>query len=450
MTKPNILFVMDDQHRYDFIGADFVRTPHIDQLAARGVRFTHCCVNAPVCAPSRIGLASGLQPSRLGALNNQAFLPQHITTYYQRLRAANFQVGLVGKLDLAKPDSFIGHRGERPWTYGLGFTHPHETEGKMNAGNVPEGSGPYTHFLQERGLAERFQQDYAERQGQGWIRGMSHDSVLPEDAFHDSYIGQQSVNWIEQVNADFPWHLFVSFVGPHDPFDPPTTYAERTRDAAVPAAIEDDLANKPAWVKKRALVLSPDEIAHTRRQYCASIELIDDWIGRILAAVEQRGMLQNTVVIFASDHGEMLGDHSLYQKSVAYEAALRVPLVIAGPGIPQGQVCDALVELNDLNPTICEMAGLSPQPDIDARSLGPVLRGHQTQHRMETISVLDNFQCIRTTTHKLIRNQNDVTELYNLVDDPQELVNIAHEQLEMVNKLSARLRERLTEGQWRR
>lgn len=450
MIQPNILFIMDDQHRYDHIGADFLATPNIDRLAARGTRFTQCCVNAPICAPSRIGLASGLQPYRLGALNNQAFLPQHITTYYQRLRAANFQVGLVGKLDLAKPDSMIGHRGERPWTYGLGFTHPHETEGKMNAGNVPVSSGPYTHFLQAQGLAERFQRDYAERRAKGWIKGASHDSVLPEAAFHDSYIGQQSVKWIENVNADFPWHLFVSFVGPHDPFDPPTAYAERYRDATMPPTIADDLAGKPAWVQQRALEMSPDEITETRRQYCASIELIDDWIGRILAAVEQRGMLENTVVIFASDHGEMLGDHGVYQKSVAYESALRVPLVIAGPGIPQDQVSDALVELNDLNPTICELAGLSAQPNIDARSLGPVLRGDQHEHRGETISVLDNFQCIRTATHKLIHNQNDLTELYDLVHDPDELVNIASEQAGLVNDLSTRLRERLIEGQWQR
>lgn len=450
MTSPNLLFIMDDQHRYDYIGADFVRTPNIDWLAARGVRFTQCTVNAPVCAPSRIGLASGLQPFRLGALSNNSFLPQRITTYYQRLRAANYQVGLVGKLDLAKPDSALGHRGERPWTYGLGFTHPHETEGKMSAGMAPIGSGPYTHFLQEHRLAEAFQRDYAERQAQGWIRDASHDSVLPEDAFHDSYIGQRSVQWVENVNADFPWHLFVSFVGPHDPFDPPTSYADRYHDAAMPPAIEDDLNDKPAWVQQRALGLSPDEITQTRRQYCAAIELIDDQIGRILAAVESRGMLENTIVIFASDHGEMLGDHGLYQKAVAYEASLRVPLVIAGPGIAEGQISDALVELIDLNPTLCDLAGLPPQPDIDARSLGPVLRGETDQHRDEAISVLDNFQCIRTATHKLIHNQNDRVELYDLVNDPHELTNIASDHAALVSELSGRLRRRMIEGQWLR
>ncbi len=453
MSQPNILFIMDDQHRYDYLGAakaSFVSTPNLDQLAARGVRFTHCAVNAPVCAPSRIGLASGLQPRRLGALNNQSFLPQHTPTYYQRLRANNYLVGLVGKLDLAKPNGHIGQRGERPWTYSLGFTHPHETEGKMNAGSVPPGSGPYTTFLSQHGLVEQFQTDYAQRQANGWIQNASHDSVLPEAAFHDVYIGQKTVQWIEDVNADFAWHLFVSFVGPHDPFDPPTSYADRYRNAEMPPAIVDDLNGKPDWIQRRALDITPEEIAITRRQYCAAIEVIDDQIGAIINAVDQRGMLENTVIIFASDHGEMLGDHGLYQKSTPYEASLRVPLIIAGPSIEGGRITDTLVELIDLNPTICELAGLSPQPDIDARSLGPILNGTAAKHRTNTVSVLDNFECIRTETHKLIRNTNSITELYDLTFDPHELHNIADEQPELVQELSQLLRARLLEGEWQR
>src|SRR5689334_2809485 len=130
--RPNILYLMADQHRHDYLGcagAEFVRTPHIDSLAARGVRFRYCCTNAPVCAPARIGLATGLQPSRLGALDNQCFLPPGVPTFYQRLRDGGYRVGCVGKLDLAKPDPYNGRYGDRPAVFAWGFTHPEECEG---------------------------------------------------------------------------------------------------------------------------------------------------------------------------------------------------------------------------------------------------------------------------------------------------------------------------------
>ena len=138
--RPNILFIMSDQHRHDYVGcagAKFIRTPNLDSLAARGVRFTQCCSNAPLCTPARIGLASGLQPSRLGSLDNESFLPRSVTTYYQRLRDAGYRVGCVGKLDLAKPDEYNGRDGDRPCVFGWGFTNPEEIEGKMDAGTSP-------------------------------------------------------------------------------------------------------------------------------------------------------------------------------------------------------------------------------------------------------------------------------------------------------------------------
>ncbi|MHC4917604.1 MAG: sulfatase-like hydrolase/transferase, partial [Planctomycetota bacterium] len=143
---PNILFISADQHRHDYLGAagaDFLRTPNLDALAGRGVRFTQCCTNAPVCTPARVALASGLQPSRLGSLDNRSYLPRSTTTYYQRLRDAGYRVGCVGKLDLAKPDKYNGRFGDRPCVYGWGFTHPEEVEGKMHAGQNPEPQGPY-------------------------------------------------------------------------------------------------------------------------------------------------------------------------------------------------------------------------------------------------------------------------------------------------------------------
>lgn len=461
-SQPNLLFIMDDQHRYDYLGcagADFVRTPHMDRLAARGVRFSQCATNSPICAPTRIALASGLMAHRVAPFDNASFLSHNVPTYYQRLRDHGYRVGCVGKLDLAKPDGYNGRYGDRPVVYSWGFTHPEECEGKMHGGRSPEPRGPYGFFLQERGLYETFHRDYVRRmveasspddQTERWIETQSHDSVLPVDAFEDVYIGQRAAEWIEQVPDDFPWHYFVSFVGPHDPFDPPSEYAERYRDAAVPDAIPYGMDGKPAWVQRRAAQRDPDNTATVRRQYCALIELIDTQIGRILDALERRNMLENTVIVFASDHGEMLGDHGLYQKSAAYEPALRVPLIVAGPGVAEGVVSDALVELFDVNPTLCELAGLPPQAHIDARSFAPILRGERDEHRSEQITSMHNFRAIRTGTHKLIESYNDVTELYDLAADPQERHNIAGEAPEQVQALGRRMRRCMNAGKWLR
>jgi choline-sulfatase len=281
--------------------------------------------------------------------------------------------------------------------------------------------------------------------------------VLPADAFEDTYVGQRAARWIRNVPDDFPWFYFVSFVGPHDPFDPPTTYADRYRDAPMPTPIADDMEGKPAGVRAaRGRRWGPvagateDEIAITRRQYCAAISAIDDQVGQILDAIEARGMAENTVVVYTSDHGEMLGDHGFYAKSVSYESALRVPLLVAGPGIAGGRVSDALVELIDVNPTVCALAGLAPQERIDARSFADVLHGVSSAHRSETISTIRQFRCLRTEQYKYVQNYNDLPELYDLEQDPHELRNLAPSEPTVARELSARLRQRSAEGKWLR
>jgi choline-sulfatase len=453
--RPNILLIMADQFRHDYYGAagaTWVRTPNIDSIAARGTRFTRCFSNAPVCSPARIGLACGMQPSHVGSVDNQSFLPATVRTYYQRLRDADYRVGCAGKLDLAKPDEWNGARGDRPCCYTYGFTHPVEIEGKMHAGKHAEPRGPYGLWLRERGLYDAFHADYTQRSRHGWICGPDgcRDSVLPAEAWADSYVGQRAVQWLRDATDDYPWHLFVSFVGPHDPYDPPAEYGRRYRDAAMPAAIAPAGEHKPRHVHRKMLSLTPEQIAITRRQYCASIEAIDEQIGRVLAAVAQRGWLDNTFVIFSSDHGEMLGDHGLYDKSVAYEASLRVPLVAAGPGIRAGAASDAMVELIDVNATICELAGLGPQENVDALSLAPLLRGSAQQHRANTVACLRHWRAIRTERWKLIDNYNDLTELYDLAADPHEQVNLAADNRDVVAALRREMIDRYTERKWRR
>lgn len=451
--RPNILMIMDDQHRWDYLGcygADFVDTPNIDRLAARGTRFSHAFTSAPVCAPARIGLASGMHPLRIGTTDNDSYLPPEFPTYYQRLRDGGYRVGCIGKLDLAKPDKYNGRYGDRPKTYSWGFTHPEECEGKLHAAlGYPKEPphGPYTNYLNDKGLLDVFCQDYWERiKIRSQIHG-SHDSPLAAEDYEDTYIGRRAAHFIETIPDDFPWHLFVSFVGPHDPFDPPTEYAEQFRSVRVPESIPGNSNQKPQWIREDQVEFTQDELAHVRRQYCALIKLIDDQVGMILAALEKRGVLDSTYIVFASDHGEMLGDHNLFLKRFAYEPSIHIPLICAGPGIPEGVVSSAFVELIDLNPTVCELANLSPNPNMDARSFAPVLRGNETHHRDYIVTAMPNWRCIRTDRYKYVDNYNVAPELYDLIADPDEIVNVASQQPKIVSELQKQLnRHFLSEG----
>ncbi len=448
--RPNILFIMADQLRNDYLGyngADWVDTPHIDRLAARGMVFNHCYTNSPVCAPARISLASGLRPHRMGSLDNRSFLPARTPTCYQRLRDHGYYVGCVGKLDLGKPDSYNGH-GDRPSCYTWGFTHPVECEGKCHAGSRSEPIGPYTRYLAQKGLLEALHADYRKRDFLA-----CHDSVLPAEDFEDIYIGRRSAQWLREMPEDFPFHLFVSFVGPHNPFDPPTLYADRYRDRELPPRIIDDGTGKPERIRSRMKPIEgreEEEYIRLRRQYCASITAIDDAIGEILDALEERGDAERTIIVFTADHGEMLTDHNLPNKHVAYEPSWKVPLLLTGPGIPKGQRADALVELMDVGETVCDIAGLAPPAHLDARSFTPVLRGDADEHRDYVLTQELPYRAIRTDRWKFIQTHNDRSELYDMLEDPNELCNVADSHGEIAADLRHRMINGFAEGKWQR
>jgi choline-sulfatase len=320
----------------------------------------------------------------------------------------------------------------------------------MEAGMMDDPLCPYTHYLHDQGRFQGFYQDYQVRRKCGWTAGAAHDSVLSTEHFHDTYIGRTAVSWLENVSGEFPWFYHASFVGPHSPFDPPTEYADRYRDACTPEPIAGSPDRKPRWYRARRREIVPEEIAVTRRQYCGAIELIDDQVGLMLEVLERRNMVESTYIVFTSDHGEMLGDHGLYSKEVPYESSIRIPLVVAGPGIQGNRAANALVELADLNPTVCDWAGLPPQENIDARSLCGVLSGADWQHRDNVVSMIRNWRMIRTERFKLVDNYNELPELYDLQEDPWELNNIAQANPEVVSDMRARLTSRISGCRWLR
>ncbi len=483
--RPSVLLIVTDQHRHDFVGyrgAHWLRTPNMDRIAGLGVAFTHCYVNSPVCGPARCALATGKQPHRIGCLTNADALPLSHRTFYQQLRDHNYWTGFVGKLDLAKvaldfPGGGRAMRsdGASPEHFAFGFCQPVEIVAGM-AGDLDR-DRLFGRHLQHLGLLEQWVADRKSRipresivavsnfshgrvdlrheaMPPGWVRDVCHDSPLPAEAHADVFVGEQSVRWLEEVPTVAPWFLQVNFMGPHDPFDPPREYADRCRDADVPEPIPAEYAGKPEWVARRFITDDPEQIRFSRRQYSAMVEMIDHQIGRMLDVLERRDMLDSTIVIFTADHGEMLGDFGLYIKHVPYEASARVPLAMFGPGIPSGRTADALVEWIDLNPTICELAGVPPLERTDAKSLLPVLRDPSRRHRETVLCCEQHFRSLRDARWKLVLSQNDVTELYDLDADPQEMQNLAaggrRECASEARRLSGLMARRMAEGGWLR
>lgn len=444
--QPNVLLLVADQLRADhlgYAGAAHVRTPNIDGLAAAGTRFSRCYTNAPICAPARISLATGRDPWTLDAHDNAARLPEDADTVYRSLRDDGYRVGLVGKADLDKPDRWHGLRGDRPQTFRWGFTHPCEVEGKMQAAYAPVPIGPYGAFLAERGLYDRFYEDYAARRSAGWVGATGWaDSALPDELFADRYVGVRAGRWIEEITNDYPWFLQVGFVGPHDPYDPPADVGERYRTSAVPSAVPAT-AQESEWVRSRAHAFSDEEIETARRQYAAAIEILDEEVGRILAALDATGRRDDTIVIFTADHGDLLGDHGLFAKTAPYEGAARVPLVVAGPGVSAGAQCESLVELADLCATICELVGASPPDGMNARSFATQLDDPAAPHRDAAVLAATPFDAIVSDRHKLIRSDGGFVELYDLEADPGETTNLAEREHELVERLRARLDDRI-------
>ncbi len=423
---PNFLFIFPDQWRWDWLGCERygipVRTPHLDALAARGVRFTQCRTNAPLSAPARASLVTGLRPGRCGVIDNGQDLDPSSLTYLQLLRNTGYRVAACGKTDLQKHGRWKGLDG---WTRAmgqLGFTEAVNQAGKHDAVNsgTTRASDPYMAFLHRSGKAAVHADDYRRRKA---LRGQypqhrpdewvdPSPSPLTSDYHTDDFCGRAALSFLERWEIGEPWHLWVNFPGPHEPFDPTTEQLAAYDGVQFPSPIQ------PGPV--------PNDHQAIRRAYAAMITGIDTWVGRLIAQVTRRGELDNTWIIFSSDHGEMLGDHGRWHKGVAYEPSVHVPLIMAGPQAPPGRICPALIELMDLAPTLTELARLKSPAAWQARSFLAQLRGEVDRpHRAFQIAELHDWRMICDGRYKLISTREKPDQLFDLQADPCELTNIA-------------------------
>ena len=277
-------------------------------------------------------------------------------------------------------------------------------------------------MLHDRGLAQRYVQEHAAlRQHLG-----AYTTALPDDAYGDNWVAGNALQVLDELPRTTPWFLQVNFLGPHAPFD--VTAAMRARWEQV----DFPLPHANAHPDRAALL-------RTRQNYAAMIENIDTWCGRLLEAVAARGELEHTVVVYASDHGEMLGDHGRWGKSTWHEAAVRVPLIVAGPGCAAGAVSPALVSLHDLAATFLDYAATKPLPAMDAVSLRPLLEGRRHRHRPVAVAGLAGWRLATDERHKLVLDPDHEPLLFDRDVDPFEEHNRAATHPEVVDRLRMHL-----------
>ena len=433
--QPNFLFFLPDQHRPDWLGVNKalpLRTPNLDALAARGVRFTRAYTPSPLCAPARACLASGRAYGACRVFGNRQDYPLDLPTYYQRLRDGGCRVAGVGKFDLHKDLTkplFWGLDGSRllsEW----GFTEGIDNEGKMDGSNSYLSSGrqpqgPYLHFLEQRGLADLYVAEHGRRK-----ECMSaYTTALPDEAYCDNWLSENGLRFLRGFPQGQPWHLAVNFTGPHGPMDVTAPMRDRWKDVPFPPPHDNAHEDREGLLR-------------VRQNYAAMIENIDRQVGRFLAMAEERGELDDTIVVYSSDHGEMLGDHSRGGKGTWYEPSSGIPLIVAGPGVRKGHVSDALVSLHDLAATFLDYAQLGPLPASDARSLRPLLESATDEHRQFIYSGLfdpdlHGWDMIVEGRHKLVRTDERFL-LYDLESDPNEDCDLADREPEAVERLRTR------------
>lgn len=434
---PNILWICPDMQRFDTIEGlnnDFIRTPNIRKLMSESVTLTHTYTQCTVCSPSRASFLTGRYPHTTGlrALGQSIHRDERLIT--RLLADAGYACGLSGKLHLSP--TFGGRLEERiddgysvfDWSHDLTKLWP--------------GHNMWRVWLGEQGV--KWPDAPPGKEALAW--GVPIDPKYTQTA----WCSDRAIQFMRGQKDFTPWLMSVNIFQPHAPYWPTEEYLDHYRASDIPSPNyrEGELKNKPVYqqVDSRAALgghgtsfTGTSDLEHRKMKaaYYAMIEQVDTEVGRMLQTLEETGQVDNTIVIFMSDHGEMLGDHGIFEKGpYFYEGAIRVPMILRWPGrYKAGLKSDALVEMVDLAPTLMEAAGLSIPVGMQGTSLTGLLTGQTAKHRDSIYcEYFDSFSlyepppmaaCVRTEQYKLAYYQNlNVGELYDLEKDATETYNL--------------------------
>ncbi len=442
--RNNVLFLLSDQHRpsvMGHLGDPLARTPHLDSLAAAGTRFSNAYCTNPVCTPSRASILTGLYTHNHRAFTNGVPWPFEIPTMAHHFSRAGYISGLIGKMHFvdAQTHGFDYRLDFNDWYQYLGpKTQLYADElSRANGGSgLPQINDLWADF------------------GDPWIghrtldhrEGMVHvgrASLIPERDHFENFVSRESIRFLKRFSKDHPFFLIASYLKPHDPYMPPQRFADmfRAADMKLPDTWgKVDLDRIPKEIRARierhaptAEVRIPENAKQRIAMYYGNVAHLDESIGQVLSTLSELGLDENTIVVYSSDHGEMLGDHGLFQKFVFYEPSVGVPLIFRVPRVTQaGSVCQAPVSQAALMATLLDLCGIDVPSGLDAPSLTPFLR---EPSRPSGEPVFAEFGLSSKNPRYMIRQgdwkysyyKTDTPELYNLRDDPNEMRNLAPE-----------------------
>jgi arylsulfatase A-like enzyme len=431
MSQPNVLLICVDQWRGDALGCEshpVVMTPHLDQLAAEGARFRRAYTATPSCIPARAALYTGLSQTATGRVGYQDGVPwDYPVTVASEFTRQGYQTQAIGKLHVYPERSQIGFQ------------------------NVILHDG-YLHFARRKprdiGLVDDYLPWLREKTGDPradyFDNGVNCNSQVArpwdkDEALHPStWIVSEAQDFLRRRDTRKPFFLYLGFHRPHPPYDPPLWAFEQYLDCPMPDPPVGDWAAEvlgpldDSWrADPNVARLSPRALQRARAGYFGHMSHIDLLINRFLETLAEYGERQNTVVCFVSDHGELLGDHGAFRKTLPYEGSARVPLLLSGPGIPRRTVVeDAVVELRDVMPTLLDAAGLTPPLGLDGRSALALLHGDRSGWREvlhgEHTAFGQSVQWLMDGRWKYVWWSGSGREqLFDLASDPQELRDLA-------------------------
>jgi arylsulfatase len=467
MTQPNILWICTDQQRWDtlsFLRHRGARTPSIDRLASEGTAFDRAYCQSPICTPSRASFLSGKYPIATGVQRNgNERFPDDIVLVPRMFRDAGYRTGLIGKLHLSRANGIVE---KRPADDGYDeFYWSHHPDPDWPVGH------DYDDWLKARGVDAKAIYDPMRSVGPG----------VNAEVHQTTWAGDRAKRFL-RAHAGRPWFLSINLFDPHPPFDPPAEYLARFDRAEMPAPVfapsdlehqrqlfevdqqarvavdprrgdpDSELYEPPGPRPEGANHDTPPETYDgklVRACYHAMIALVDDMVGELMAVLEETGQRRDTIVLFMSDHGELLGDHGLIYKGCRfYEGLVRVPMIFSWPGqVREGVVSEALVELVDIPQTLLEAAGLSVGEGMQGRSLWPLLKGSESDDFHKAYVLCEYFDALglpdpRHTRGSMyfdgrwklcIYHTHGLGELYDLREDPSEFHDLwddpAHREL---------------------
>ncbi len=437
-SQPNVLLLMADQLRTDCLGCygnTLIHTPNIDRIAAEGVRFTSAYTSVPSCTPARSALLTGLSPWHHGMLGMTRMATRYPQEKPRAMAEAGYYTTVVGKNHFYPIRNSHGYHQMLLDEHCSYWFDKAEQDPKIAAS--PEERCDY-----ESWFWSQMPTGNPHATGLGWNDHRGKPFVLPERLHATSWTGDTAVNFLRTYQRTEPFYLKVSFIRPHSPYDPPARWMKRYENADLPPAVAGDWAKRyipRSWPGNDIWhgQMPPDDERRSRRAYYGSVSHVDEQIGRILEVLEQRKLLNDTLILFISDHGDMLGDQHLWRKTYAYEPSAHVPMLMRWPeglvserrGMTRGQP----VELRDVLPTFLEAAGASASRPVDGRSLLELVRGRGDGWR-EWIDLEHNI-CYNASNHwnaltdakwkYIFQAQDGEEQLFHLEEDPRELRDLA-------------------------